>query len=136
MSDETRSWLVLSVFVTGAWVWYLVVDNTVHCVPQQIKYESISTNDPNTAKGQLSTHQNGVMGSKQVCTKKATKDKIVYERVLVSPVPEIVYVGTKEPTVIAPVYTSTRCVVTTCRDGSCSYSTGRGTCSWHGGIAY
>jgi hypothetical protein len=28
------------------------------------------------------------------------------------------------------------CSVTTCTDGSCSYSTGRGTCSWHGGVAY
>lgn len=29
-----------------------------------------------------------------------------------------------------------RCPVTTCVDTTCSNSTGRGTCSWHGGIAY
>lgn len=40
----------------------------------------------------------------------------------------------------APVATSepaqtTTCPITTCADGSCSSSTGRGTCSYHGGEA-
>lgn len=28
------------------------------------------------------------------------------------------------------------CPITTCNDSTCSQSTGRGTCSWHGGVAY
>lgn len=32
--------------------------------------------------------------------------------------------------------TPTSCPITTCVDGTCSDSTGRGTCSWHGGEAY
>lgn len=35
-----------------------------------------------------------------------------------------------------PVYTPrySQCPATTCCDGTCSYSTGRGTCSWHDGV--
>lgn len=32
-----------------------------------------------------------------------------------------------------PTTPVTSCAVTTCADGSCSNSTGRGTCSYHGG---
>lgn len=32
------------------------------------------------------------------------------------------------------IYYSETCPITTCNDGSCSSSTGRGTCSHHGGI--
>lgn len=31
---------------------------------------------------------------------------------------------------------SDTCPITTCQDGACSSSTGRGTCSHHGGVAY
>lgn len=34
------------------------------------------------------------------------------------------------------IYNAESCPITTCRDGSCSSSTGRGTCSHHSGIAY
>lgn len=34
------------------------------------------------------------------------------------------------------IYEAESCPITTCNDGSCSSSTGRGTCSHHGGIAY
>lgn len=33
-----------------------------------------------------------------------------------------------------PVTQTTTCAITTCNDGSCSSSVGRGTCSWHGGV--
>jgi len=32
------------------------------------------------------------------------------------------------------IYYSDSCPITTCNDGACSSSTGRGTCSHHGGI--
>lgn len=32
------------------------------------------------------------------------------------------------------IYYSEVCAITTCNDGSCSTSTGRGTCSHHGGV--
>lgn len=32
------------------------------------------------------------------------------------------------------IYQSDTCSITTCNDGSCSSSTGRGTCSHHGGV--
>lgn len=34
------------------------------------------------------------------------------------------------------IYEAESCPITTCNDGACSTSTGRGTCSHHGGIAY
>ena len=33
-----------------------------------------------------------------------------------------------------PVQNQSRCPITTCCDGTCSRSRGRGTCSWHGGV--
>ena len=32
------------------------------------------------------------------------------------------------------IYYSETCPITTCNDGACSSSTGRGTCSHHGGV--
>lgn len=32
------------------------------------------------------------------------------------------------------IYQADTCAITTCNDGSCSTSTGRGTCSHHGGV--
>ena len=34
------------------------------------------------------------------------------------------------------IYYSETCPITTCNDGACSTSTGRGTCSHHGGIRH
>lgn len=40
------------------------------------------------------------------------------------------------PVYSVPQETYYECPITTCNDGTCSSSTGRGTCSWHDGIAY
>lgn len=34
------------------------------------------------------------------------------------------------------IYQADSCAITTCNDGACSTSTGRGTCSHHGGVKY
>ena len=34
------------------------------------------------------------------------------------------------------IYYSEECPITTCNDGACSSSTGRGTCSHHGGVSH
>lgn len=48
----------------------------------------------------------------------------------------IISLAGNEPVAPAAQTTSQGCPVTTCNDGSCSSSTGRGTCSWHGGVAH
>lgn len=50
-----------------------------------------------------------------------------------------IYVPPPEPEIeLEPTYQQryASCPITTCNDGTCSSSTGRGTCSWHGGVAY
>lgn len=47
----------------------------------------------------------------------------------------VIYLAAPEPVVQAPAYQAPQGGAV-CRDGSRSYSTGSGTCSWHGGVSY
>jgi len=38
--------------------------------------------------------------------------------------------------ILLTILTKASFALAVCRDGTISYSSGRGTCSWHGGIAY
>jgi hypothetical protein len=84
-------------------------------------------------EGDSRVTQKGVEGSERVCTHK--DGSIESSTVLMKPVDQVTAYGSK-PKYVAPEPTYVGCAVTTCNDGSCSYSTGRGTCSWHDGVAY
>lgn len=78
-------------------------------------------------------YQAGTNGVKSVCMKRS--GAIVSSKVTTSPVSEIQVIGTEElsgPYIPPSDYAGG----STCRDGTHSYSVGRGTCSWHGGVAY
>lgn len=77
----------------------------------------------------------GVDGQKEVCT----PDKDGYDvqsTVIADPITEVITYKAYEPfefEYTEPAYYGGGAI---CNDGSRSYSTGRGTCSWHGGVQY
>lgn len=71
----------------------------------------------------------GVNGTRKICELNGT---VVSSDVIFEPVTKRVLVGVGTPEPVELIDYS--CPVTTCNDGTCSNSTGRGTCSWHGGV--
>lgn len=107
-----------------------VVDASPVCETKTIPYRVREVESDEYGLGVRWVEIVGRDGSKRVCTH---ADNTQTSVVLQKPFHQRVIVGTYvKPVYIAPA----GCPVTTCNDGSCSYSTGRGTCSWHGGIAY
>lgn len=90
----------------------------------------------------LTTQHEETVGSKEICktllfAKK--RGKVIVEaksaKYSLKTIENPDYIPPKS----APIYTPPaqeeyRCPVTTCCDGTCSWSRGRGTCSWHGGV--
>lgn len=112
-------------------------DNKVTCTFESIGYSSLRENDPYTLEGET-WRKDGSVGKKEICTK-GNGDR-VSNTTITEPTSEITYTGTKPaPPVYVPKVSQQQasgCPITTCNDGWCSSSTGRGTCSWHGGVAY
>ncbi len=115
----------------------------VTCTSKIIPYVTVVNQNPNETIGTTKVLTEGVDGTQKIC--KRSSGKITSDDTIPRPVDKIVSEGTKPvSTVAAPVYSpesslsiseqSDNCPITTCRDGSCSSSTGRGTCSWHGGV--
>lgn len=107
------------------------------CVTKTIGYDKHEVQDPDAMEGTTYIDSPGVAGKKQVCTR--SSDDAVHETVLVNPVSEVSHYGTKTLPDITPstIYHDTygaNGATAECSDGSYSYSTGRGTCSWHGGV--
>lgn len=108
-----------------------------YCDNETIPYTTTTKSEESTTPKVDSVIQ-GRTGIKNVCKK---NDKVVSETVLTSARGETITTYEYKPVEVkryfAPAPTNTAsCPITTCNDGSCSSSTGRGTCSWHGGIAY
>jgi hypothetical protein len=141
MRQEKRSaavsgfWLSCIAIVVFAWLGGTVAGaHRVSCTDKTIPYETTTTNDPNAYVGTNSTLSYGTNGTEHVCTHK--DGTVVSDVVTVKPVNKVVTSGTKQFEVYTPpAVTAQRCAVTLCNDGSCSFSQGRGTCSWHGGVA-
>lgn len=104
----------------------------ITCGDQSIPFESSSQDDPNTTIGTRSITTIGQNGVKHVCSR--GDGTTVSSEVSRPAVSEVVAVGSK----ITPLYTHAAQTTygTLCSDGWVSSSTGRGTCSHHGGIAY
>lgn len=109
------------------------------CTRELVTYSKYANEDPNLTEEQ-STTTPGKPGEDNVCRKNG---KEVSRETIVAPVPEMITRGTKqpEPTITydmpvyeAPIEDTGYAVI--CNDGTGSYSTGRGTCSWHGGVSY
>jgi hypothetical protein len=77
----------------------------------------------------------GKDGERRIC--RNTNGEVTSDEILVNPVDRVIHIGVKEP---EPVFEAVEVPQyqggAICNDGWRSYSTGRGTCSWHGGVAY
>ena len=114
-----------------------------NCYYDQISYQTIEQKDPNRLVSDgTKVVTEGVLGKKQVC--KNGNGTVLSDTTTIKPVDKVVSIPTKiaEPTISSSQLRESlfsddqgQCPITTCNDGSCSSSTGSGTCSWHGGVA-
>jgi hypothetical protein len=93
------------------------------CIAESIPFSSQTAYSAAYEKGTSQVTQSGVAGARRICTLNGEQTS---STVTAEPVNEIVTYGTHQQQL---------CQVTLCRDGSCSFSQGRGTYSWHGGVA-
>ncbi len=150
MSTFDRVWNFLVATVTiilscfGMFVWWPNYQNTItECNKSLIDYESTTKNNASLYSYEGYT-EDGSYGELEKCYTRS--GNLATETVVKNPVDEVEVVGTKVD--VAPISLFSRfdqeeeeeylCegYPTVCDDGSCSYSTGRGTCSWHGGVWY
>lgn len=136
----------LATFIIWAVASSYIDNHKITCKDEPIAYSYQQRGDGSSEEDSGSIHsmtQKGVDGVANVCKKGNGTE--VSRSVIKQPVDQIdTYTKPPEP----PTYDVLddgpdnsisqyqECPITTCRDGSCSQSTGRGTCSWHGGIAY
>ena len=113
----------------------LIHGNQVSCTDQQIPYSTYTVNDDSMYAGVTTIKTMGLNGTKHVCTHK--DGTIASQSVVSQPVDEVKAVGTKSTTPVytAPVLSGTYRTGAICNDGSQSSATGRGACSWHGGVS-
>ena len=141
MNIGFMSFLVFLTFIFSAISnkgWYYNCTNTP--IPYETAYEKSDELFINEQK----TQKNGVKGNIKKCSYLFKHDVVMETK---APINEVVYIGTKarpEPQVTTPHYYQPSYNYNNndelsggaiCRDGSRSYSAGRGTCSHHGGVA-
>lgn len=134
----------LVVICLGMFVWWPNYQNTItNCEISDIAYDTTYTEDSSLYPYEGYTDE-GTSGEYEECYYRS--GELATEKVLQNPIDEVEVTGTK---VVAPIQSlfSQRyeedeeeylCegYPTVCDDSTCSYSTGRGTCSWHGGVWY
>lgn len=96
------------------------------CEQEPIPYETIEIESDDMFYGESGVTSPGENGIESICK---LDGAITSRETIKQPISEVVTIGTY----VEPVEVSD-CPVTTCNDGWCSSSTGRGTCSWHGGV--
>jgi len=126
-------------FAAGIAIKGVIDYNTYACQTVSIPFDTVTTNDPKLESGKQEIDFAGMEGSKQVCTRK--NGDLKSETVNTQPQNRVVrngtYVKPFVPTYFTqPIYDPPTGGGAICMDGSRSYSTGRGTCSWHGGVDY
>lgn len=73
----------------------------------------------------------GTDGEREICVNDDTNE-VVSNEITKEPESAVVYYGTLED---EPEYYYSERVGAICEDGTRSYATGRGACSWHGGVS-
>lgn len=124
--------------IIGGLVWIVGMAGTSPpdiCELQTIPHETEHVDDPDRYLGDNLIDPHGENGERKVC--KDPDGIVTVDEVVTSPVAEIIHTGSKEPEpVYEPYIEPDYGEGAICNDGWRSYSTGRGTCSWHGGVAY
>jgi hypothetical protein len=109
----------------------------ITCETSVIPFETEIVDDDTITSDDTHTKINGSVGEYQVCKNGNSVETSKGTTLL--PVNEVVIRGTYvEPVVYEePVYTEEyNSGGSVCNDGVWTPATGRGTCSWHGGVAY
>lgn len=130
------------VLVAGFVGGYYLYGNTYDCESYPIFAYKVPTPDPFLYKGVEIVDKQEVDGLNRICVSRdGDSRKETIER---KPVAGSVRYGTA--TIPTPTPTPTPIIYYSepedsyggaiCNDGTRSYSTGRGTCSWHGGVDY
>ena len=141
---EVISSIIGVVFYIGLFTipfWSSIYDSIVpvtydNCTTESIPFDTVYQGERGQYGYTESVVQQGVDGKVKTCkpSRSGHKDKV---ETIAQPVTHIIYRTPKPapspPPVLQPVYEGGGAV---CRDGTRSYSTGRGTCSWHGGVDY
>lgn len=115
-------------------------DNRVSCVSETVSYSARTVDSPNYYNDYNQITQKGVNGERRICTKGDGTQ--LSNTVILEPTDEIRTRGTMQyAPVTAPPSTAYEApsqsvrVGAICRDGWRSSATGRGACSWHGGVS-
>lgn len=105
------------------------------CSSEAIPYESERRDDPDYDIGYETVETYGENGEKEIC--KDSDGNIVSEETITEPIREVTLVGTREEEPETEYYAEDNYTRSgaICNDGSYSSATGRGACSWHGGVA-
>ena len=105
------------------------------CTTQTIPYESERQDSYDYDIGYESIETYGQSGIKEVC--KDSEGNTVSEEITEEPITEVTIVGTREEEPETEYYAEDNYTRSgaICNDGSYSSATGRGACSWHGGVA-
>lgn len=109
-----------------------VPEPVVNCETISVPHEYVEVEDITREIGDDYTDL-GQDGEREVCTNES--NEIVSDEILVEPVTETIHIGIVEPEPEYDYYDEPSGGAI-CNDGWRSYSTGSGTCSWHGGVAY
>lgn len=136
---------VLAVIISIAGGVYAANSTNIICTNETIPFVSTTEKTDNLSLGKSQIKFAGITGTRKVC--RSTKDEVVSNDITLEPQNQVTIEGTQPiqqivppPVVITPITpvvpASTICsgYPTLCNDGSCSSSTGRGTCSHHGGV--
>lgn len=115
--------------------WFATVPIT--CSDERIPFKTTTIEDPSFTQEYSFTDPEGTNGVKRQCTGRDGSDQGT--TIKIPAIDAVYHKGTKVPeqsTIYTePLYNESGGGAV-CNDGSRSYSTGRGTCSWHGGVAY
>lgn len=132
--------VLISIAVYGGFGWLIIgqpiYNNLTSVTYKECEIQSVSPLVESSGEG---THvievTKGSYGKKQVC--KPSKSGYSYKETILEPAVNRVerrYTPQPEPVVVPQQQYSGGGAI--CNDGSRSYSTGRGTCSHHGGVDY
>lgn len=122
----------------GMWaalIWgFFAIINQQTCTTEILYADKQEVLNSEVAFSESYISQEGTNGSEKVCKK---GDKVVSREVIMAATPEVRQVGTKETPAVIPRYTVPTSGYRTgaiCNNGSYSSATGRGACSWNGGV--
>jgi len=119
--------------IGGFW---LYDEYRTECNQEQIKHESVTIEDSTIDLLKSYTKVIGKDGLRKIC--KNGHNRELSNTIITNAINNVYVRGTYIKPYVAPTYTAPQYYSSgsTCMDGAHSNSTGRGTCSWHGGVAY